>query len=183
MRCKSIFFTTLFLLLIINAASFGKGFKATIFFADGKSLPVAYFGYKNEVHDYKLTGYIGKQRVSYRMSELKAVIFAEYENCPYGRDCEGTLIIENKQGKRFTLTDANIGRCTLCYFYLDPVTGKRKNSGSPIMQHITHVEIGKNTGELKKNPETGEFFPAQYSYDPYTGAELIWTDRSDGDKH
>ncbi len=27
---------------------------------------------------------------------------------------------------------------------------------------------------MKKDPATGEFFPATYLFDPYTGAELIW---------
>lgn len=167
---------TVVMLLVLGAApSFADGFRATIFFADGRSVPVEYFGETDHVDDPVISGRFGEQKVSYHMSELGAVIFTDYQTRSY-RGKTGSLIVVSKSGKRFTLTGASISE-HLQYFYLDPVTEARRHAMSGIENTITHIEINEHSGELKKSPETGEFFPAQYSFDPFNGKKLIWANR------
>jgi hypothetical protein len=42
---------------------------------------------------------------------------------------------------------------------------------------IASIQIGAESGPMKRNPDTGEFFPPTFVYDPYTGTRLVWSSR------
>jgi hypothetical protein len=60
------------------------------------------------------------------------------------------------------------------YVYQDPLTKKLKESRARIENNISHLVIGEKTGDIKMNAKTGEYFPALFLYDPYTGEKLEW---------
>lgn len=158
------------------------GYRATLCLENGNTVNVEYFGAEKGVDTYKLRGLLNGQQVCYDLSEISEVIFSEYKTKSYMTEpsyVPGDAIIVSKKGKRFSLTDASIGCHNLSlsriyYCYLDPVTEAKMFSYSLIFKKIVSINIGDNVGSMKKNSATGEFFPAIYSFDPFTGQKLIW---------
>lgn len=133
---------------------------------------------------FTVEGHVGQQRVEYAFSELKSIEFADYRTAPYFQDRRGDLIVTGKTGKQVTLTDAYVycgdhkGVGAIFYQYNDPVTGKIKHQVQRIHKRIARITIGKHQGRLKKNSATGDYYPASYQFDPFSGKKLIWSERN-----
>ena len=166
-------------LVMASAALAVEGYRATVCLANGNLVQTEFFGTKEKILDYVLKGKLNGQRVEYKLSQIKEIIFSEYEIKPYNIRSEydghwGEAIVVSASGKRFALTDCGIENGAIFYCYLDPVTESRKFTFTRIQKNIASIKIGEHVGSMKKNPETGEFFPAIYSFDPFTGKKLIW---------
>ena len=110
------------------------------------------------------------------------MIFSDYEARSYYRtthdDYRGGVVVVSSSGKRFVLTSCTVGDYgELKYCYLDPVTDGRRFTKTTIQKNIVSIKIGEHVGRMKKNPTTGEFFPAIYSFDPFTGQKLEWANQ------
>ncbi|MCD6327931.1 hypothetical protein J7M28_10320 [bacterium] len=162
-----------------------KGFGGTLHFRDGQSVHFDRLGTTSKVKDYELQGHLGKQNVKYALSELGQVIFSDKEAMRYVKNLNikgfryynlGTVIVVNKKNERFTLVKCYIrGDSKLAYVYNDPVTkGLRESAVS--FSEIGHIAIGEHSGTAKLNAGTGEYFPAIYIFDPFTGERLIWAE-------
>lgn len=157
-----------------------EGYRATVCLANGNTIQTEFFGTKDKIEDYVVRGYLDGQRVEYKLSELSEVILSEYEtkyydNGGYNQSAKkGDLIVVAASGKRFALTNCDLNNGEVEYCYLDPVTESRRFSITHICKGIVSIKIGESVGQMKKNPQTGEFFPAIYSFDPFTGQKLEW---------
>jgi len=162
-----------------------KGCKATILFRAGNSVRIDHFGTTTEVYEVILAGRLGGQKVKFNLCDLAQVDFTNpaktYGLAGFSATPDlGVAIVTNKQGKRFTVTDAmivNFG--SFEYTYQDPVTGKLVATQAAIKNDVASIIIGGGSGaahegQMKMDPATHEYFPGTYLYDPYTGAELIW---------
>ena len=164
-------------LMVAGAALATEGYRATVCLANGNTVQTEFFGTKDKILDYVLTGKLNGQRVEYKLSQIKEIIFSEYETRKFYAEepgLWGEAVIVSASGKRFTLTDCGIENGAIFYCYLDPVTESRKFTFTRIQKNIVSIKIGEHVGRMKKNPETGEFFPAIYSFDPFTSKKLIW---------
>ena len=157
-----------------------EGFGGRIFFREGGSVAFVHLGTPEVVHEYAVAGAIGAQRVRYELADLSQIVFEEKSK---------SAIIVSKGGDRFTVTDARLtlthkfltkrgerqyrGR-TLSYVYNDPVTRRLMGSAASTWSKISHVSIEGDAGDVKRNPSTGEVFPAMYAFDPFTGEKLEW---------
>ena len=143
------------------------GFSGTLHFTNGESVFFDHLGTTSEVVAYQVTGLFGQQKVSYSFAELGLILFSDKE--------PSTVIIVNKQGERFTLTDCEI-KDGFLYVYNDPVTRKldwtRAERGG-----VSHIVVGKRSGKIKMNPKTLECFPAMFVFDPFTGERLVWSEQ------
>lgn len=155
-----------------------RGFSGSIQFDGGRVVPFEFLGSSKEVANYKIFGKIGNQTVSYDFADLAEIIFTDYKGHQYSEKYKGPVIVVSKSGKRFTLDDAWCWKeHYIRYVYLDPITEKRMDAYSPILKAIQSITIGETAGSMKVNPATGEYFPALYSFDPFTGQKLEWADR------
>jgi len=161
-----------------------EGFSGAIHFRNGQSVAFNHLGTDEEVEEYHIYGNLGAQNVRYPLSELKEIIFSEASK-KYGSTTHeksyGDAIVINSDGERFNLTEVFIktrrrpsGR--VYYVYNDPVTKALTATHADVENNISHISVGEYSGELKLNPETGEYFPALYNYDPFTGEKLIWAE-------
>jgi hypothetical protein len=173
---KKIFFAGVALMVagMVMAKDDVKGYRATISMSNGNTVQTEYWGWEDGIDQYFLAGKLNGQRVRYELYELKEIIFTDNKNHSYSEKNGGPVIVVSASGKRFTLTDAGIDIGHLKYCYLDPVTESRKFTYTPISGSITSIQMGDQVGAMKKNPATNEYFPATYSFDPYTGQKLIW---------
>jgi len=153
----------------IAASVFGAetGFSGTLHFRNGDSVFFDHLGTTSEVATYSLSGLFGQERVSYSFAELGLVLFSDKE--------PSTVIVVNKQGERFTLTDCEI-RDGFVYVYNDPVTQKLDWTRAE-RKDISHIIIGKRSGKVKMNVTTGEVFPTMFVFDPFTGERLVWAEQ------
>ncbi len=176
---------TVGLLLARTALAGEPGFGGTLVYGDGQTVTFERLtlGESGDPAKYMIKGRVGQQRVKYAFSELKNIEFADYRTESYHEDRRGDLVVTGKTGKQITVTDAFVycrspGRDGSIYYrYNDPVTGKVKHQGQPIYQSIARIMIGEHQGRLKKNPTTGEYYPASYNFDPFSGRKLIWSTR------
>ena len=184
---KTVF--TILALLVIPLGMLGLGGSAgdptdgvsgVIHFRDGRQVPFEHFGEIDKVEEPVLYGYLGNQRVKYKLHELGEIHFvnasANYNNP--GQEEDECLIV-SRSGDRFTLRGvelqgSNRSTGTVYYVYLDPITTQRK-AGSDGCGVISHITMGDDVGPLKRNPKNGQFFPAIYNFDPFTGQKLEWT--------
>lgn len=169
----------LFLLLGLPLALLGaENFAGSIQFAEGRVVAFEHFGTGKSTAPYKIIGKMGQQRVEYPFADVAEIIFPDYKETSYRPDRTGDLIVVSRSGKRFTIEEAYVFPYeTIIYHYLDPVTEDLERAHSKIFGAITSIRIGEHSGKLKLNPKTGEYFPASYIFDPYTGAKLQWADR------
>ncbi len=143
------------------------GFGGTLHFRNGDSVFFDHLGTTSEVITYHLSGLLGQQKVSYTFAELGLILFSDKE--------PSTVIIVNKQGERFTLTDCEI-KDGFLYVYNDPVTHKLDWTRAE-RNDISHIVIGKRSGKIKMNANTRECFPAMFVFDPFTGERLVWAEQ------
>jgi hypothetical protein len=86
--------------------------------------------------------------------------------------------VVSRSGKKFSIEEAYVMPYeTVIYHYYDPVTSKLERAHSKIYGSIQSIKIGEHLGTTKVNPETGEYFPASFIFDPYTGQKLKWANR------
>ena len=155
-----------------------EGFSGQIFFRSGESVSYRHLGNLVGVREYVLTGNLGAQRVRYALSDFSELVVDNKE--------DRAVVVVSRGGDRFTITNARLltqdrrgdmsSTSTLLYVYQDPITRKLERS-SVSWQELSHVTIGEATGDIKVNPATGEYFPAMYVFDPFTGEELEWSSR------
>ncbi len=143
------------------------GFGGTLHFRNGDFVFFDHLGTTSEVTTYHLSGLLGPQKVSYSFAELGLILFSDKE--------PSTVIIVNKQGERFTLTDCEM-KDGFLYVYNDPVTHKLDWTRAE-RKDISHIVIGKRSGKIKMNPATRECFPAMFVFDPFTGERLVWAEQ------
>ena len=176
---RNVLVVCLLLLLAATIHAYGQeGFKGTIFFRNGDSVEFDHVGNLKEVGEAGINGKLGSQQVQYLLKDLKQIVFSDPDKSYYSRD--GTLIIINKQGERFTILESSFyafQRGSIQYVYQDPVTKGLKETEAQVRNNISHIAIGEKAGEIKRNPKTGEYFPAMYLYDPFTGDKLEWAKR------
>ncbi len=155
-------------MLALASWGFGaeKGFSGTLYLRNGDSLFFDHLGTTSEVVNYQVGGLLGLQRVSYKFADLGLILFSDKE--------PSTVIIVNKQGERFTLTDCEL-KDGFLYVYNDPVTHKLDWTRAE-RKDISHIVIGRRVGKIKMNVATHEFFPAMFVFDPYTGERLVWAE-------
>lgn len=172
--------STLFLMLI--AMTFhtpvlsAEGFSGRIFFRSGNSVAYVHLGKLDKVVTYRLWGKLGGQEVRFKLSEVKKLVF--------DHKGDDTVMVVGKGGDRFTISpheirsDPNItGTGGVGYVYHDPITRKLQYASAEY-KHISHISIGDDAGDVKVNPTTGEYFPAMYVFDPFTGEKLKWSTRA-----
>ncbi|MDQ1351150.1 MAG: hypothetical protein QG657_1452 [Acidobacteriota bacterium] len=177
---RKILVVSLLLLLAatIHTAYGQEGFKGTIFFRNGDSVEFDHVGDLKGVQEAKIYGKLGSQEVYYLLKDLKQIVFSDPDKTYY--DLKGTLILINKQGERFTISESSFYAPSgggIKYVYQDPVTRGLKETFAFVRKNISHIVIGEKAGDIKRNPKTGEYFPAMYLYDPFTGDELEWAKR------
>jgi len=179
-----IYYILLLAFLIQPVDSFAEGFSGTIYFRNGESVFFDHIGDTVRIYKTEIDGKFGAKTVKYRFEDFKEVIFAD-KNCSYNGvysnnpTSEGTIIVINRQGERFTLTNCEVevgGLSRVTYTYNDPITKSLRVSSAEI-QEISHVIIGEDMGDMKYNPKTKEYFPAMYIFDPFTGEKLVWVNR------
>ena len=51
-------------------------------------------------------------------------------------------------------------------------------STTRVWGNLTRISLGEDSGDSKWNPTTGEYFPALYVFDPFTGDRLEWANRN-----
>lgn len=176
MNCKLVASLTLFLLLVFLVSPSPcaqRGFSGTLHFRNGQSVFFDHLGDTHGAARYVLKGRLGSQEVEYEFADLSQLIFSEKE--------PSTVIIANREKQRFTITDCRVwmgakpAAGSISYVYNDPVTHALKES-SARLRELTHIAIGERSGTSKLNPKTGEFFPAMFLFDPFTGEELVWAE-------
>ena len=150
-----------------------EGFAGRIFFRSGESVAYVHLGNLNRVREYELRGNLGAQRVTYKLSDFSEVVLDLKE--------DRVVVAVSRAGDRFTITNTwfyseNDQRASFQYVYQDPITRGLKTSYASARQ-VSHITIGDDVGDLKVNPATGEYFPAMYVFDPFTGEELEWSSR------
>jgi hypothetical protein len=143
------------------------GFSGTIHFTNGKSVFFDHLGTTSEVITYNVSGLFGQQKVSYSFAELGLILFSDKE--------PSTVIVVNKQGERFTLTDCEM-KDGFLYVYNDTVTRKLDWTRAE-RKDISHIVIGQRSGKIKMNATTQEYFPAMFVFDPFTGERLVWAEQ------
>jgi len=169
MNRYSVFVTcSVVVLLAFASSSFGaeKGFSGTLYLRNGDSVFFDHLGTTSEVVNYQVSGLLGLQRVTYNFADLSLILFSDKE--------PSTVIIVNKQGERFTLTDCDL-KDGFIYVYNDPVTHKLDWTRAE-RKDISHIVIGRRSGKVKMNVRTHEVFPAMFVFDPYTGERLAWAE-------
>lgn len=178
MKRKVLVVSLLLLLAATIHTAYGQeGFKGTIFFRNGDSVEFDHVGDLNRVQEAKIYGKLGSQVVNYLLNDLKQIVFSNPEEY-YQRN--GTVIIINKQGERFTISESSFYAPNgggINYVYQDPVTKGLKETEAQVWKNISHIAIGEKSGDIKRNSKTGEYFPAMYLYDPFTGEKLEWAKR------
>ena len=108
-----------------------EGCRATICFGTGNTVQTEFFGTKEKILDYVLKGKLNGQRVEYKLSEIKEVIFSEYEIKSYDTGSfnrkaqRGEVVVVAASGKKFVLTECDLNNGKVEYCYLDPVTEGR----------------------------------------------------------
>jgi len=151
----------------INGFSAEAGFSGTIHFTNGKSVFFDHLGTTSEVIAYNVSGLFGQQKVSYSFAELGLILFSDKE--------PSTIIVVNKQGERFTLTDCEM-KDGFLYAYNDTATRKLDWTRAE-RKDISHIVIGQRSGKIKMNATTQECFPAMFVFDPFTGERLVWAEQ------
>jgi hypothetical protein len=161
-----------------DSARAQQGFEGTIHFRDGSTVDFAYLGRLDDHGDCTIYGQMGQQNTSYKFSQLDEIILGEskdYYNDKYER---GNVIVVNGENK-LTLQNGyfkeSFCRDEMSYVSSDPVTGELRRATARVSR-IASITIGEHRGQMKKNPNTDQFFPPGFVYDPYTGEELIWAD-------
>ncbi len=156
----------------------------TISFRSGEVINYEYLGSVNNIKTFGVRGNLGSQFVTYNLSELSEVIFIN-PNADYRRNFSDIIIV-NKNGKRYTLTDAYFyilhkdgptAHSQIVYVFRDPVTNNLKTAPANIRNNVYSITIGNNIGKMRFNPKSGEYFPSTFIYDPYTGDKLVWASR------
>ena len=104
-------------------------------------------------------------------------MFSEIKEVVFDHKGDDAVVIVSKSGDRFTIADKYINRTVAYYVYHDPITRKLKQSTAQ-WKDISHISIGDDAGDVKVNPTTGEYFPAMYVFDPFTGEKLKWATRA-----
>jgi len=178
-------FPLLFILVILlpkisNSQDRLKVFSGSIYFRDGTSVSFNYLGNLKYVVKTAVRGKVGAQNVEFPFEELKEIHFAN-KNARYDGSPGSDLTIINEEEERFTLTNCVVwGGFSIsgyiAYVYNDPATKTLKVTYASICNNISLIVIGE-VGDMKFNPKTGEYFPAMYIYDPFTGEKLIWATR------
>jgi hypothetical protein len=157
-----------------------EGFRGVIAFRDGRTVEFEYLGVLNHPQEARLYGNLGKQPIKLEFHEFSEVHFSNPDGT-YTGHMGGEAVLVSKDGRRFTLQDVLVavgdGRGAIRYVYQDEITRGVKQGGVQIYRTVSHILIGKSSGDLKKNIATGEFFPSIYNYDPFTGAKLEWDKR------
>ena len=166
-------------LLVTAAAHAETGYSGTIHYRDGTSVQFEWFGDIDNVRRAYLQGQIGARNVELDLHEVREIIFAEpsknYDSS--SGSGAGQMIVVNHDGERFNIVGRVLdGRTTgqLVYVYQDPITRVLRATGDRIRETVASITIGEYVGNMKRNPETGEFFPPTFVYDPYTGHRLVW---------
>ena len=165
-------------LLVTAAVHAETGYSGTIHYRDGTSVQFEWFGDLNNVHRAFLRGQIGARNVELDLHEVREIIFAEPSK-PYGTASNqaGQMIVVNHDGDRFNIVGGLTGGWAfsrLDYVYQDPITRVLRATHDSIQGTVASITIGEYVGNMKRNPETGEFFPPTFVYDPYTGHRLVW---------
>ena len=182
---KHVFYSFCIFMIFLPAASYPQdkisGFSGTIYFRDGNSVDFNYLGRQNIIAKTLVRGQIGTRYVEFPFEELKEIYFSN-KNARYDGSPGSDLMVINQEGERLTLTNCivwggfNISG-HIAYVYNEPGTEALKLTIVSINQNISRIIIGDDTGDMKLNPKTGEYFPAIFIYDPFTGDKLIWVRR------
>jgi len=154
------------------------GYGGTIHYRDGTSVQFEWFGNTDTVQPATLSGQIGARNIQLDFHEVREIIFTEPSKSYAGTaGAAGQMIIVNHDGERFNARGGvYVGGHwgVLRYVYQDPITRVLRATSDSIGETIASVTIGEHVGNMKRNPETGEFFPPTFVYDPYTGHRLEW---------
>jgi hypothetical protein len=154
-------------------------YKGSIEMSEGNIISFEYTGLLDEPYECYIEGEMGSSEVRYSFSEIDGFAVVQMDD---NGDLRDAMILNN--GESFPIRVSTIGdgdRASICweskikYVFSDPVTGEL-NEGEVDLDNVKTVRIGESTGRMKKNPNTGEYFPAEFVYDPYTGDELVWSD-------
>ena len=172
-------------ILFTAAVHAETGYGGTIHYRDGTSVQFEWFGDIDNVRRAFLRGQIGARNVELDLHEVQEIIFAEpskHYNAHVGGGA-GQMIVVNHEGERFNVVGGvasgihdSYGRSygRLEYVYQDPITRVLRATTDAIYLTVASITIGEYVGNMKRNPETGEFFPPTFVYDPYTGHRLVW---------
>ena len=91
-----------------------EAFKGRIFLRDGNSAEFLYLGESGKVFEHRVKGKLQGHAVSYPLTQLAAVVFADPLKSYSDKGC-GDLVIENREGKRFTLRHCGHPPCLKLY--------------------------------------------------------------------
>ena len=156
------------------------GYGGTIHYRDGTSVVFEWLGGLDGPRGYFVDGKIGVRNATVELHELREVIFSEpSKHYAPGEARVGSMIVVNQAGERFTITgsivSAQLGFAgVLRYVYQDAITNTLRQTDDSVRDTIASITIGEHVGNMKRNPETSEFFPPTFVYDPYTGHRLEW---------
>ena len=166
-------------LLVTATAHAETGYSGTIHYRDGTSVQFEWFGDVDNVRRAFLGGQIGARNVELDLHEVREIVFAEPSKRYASRSgsSAGQMIVVNHDGERFNIVGGVVGGgawSQLEYVYQDPITRVLRATRDNIQGTVASITIGEYVGNMKRNPETGEFFPPTFVYDPYTGHRLVW---------
>ena len=155
------------------------GYGGTIHYRDGTSVQFEWFGDINNVRRAFLRGQLGARNIELNLYEVREVIFAESSRgYTLGvSSSPGQMIVVNRAGERFIIDEAQIRAPrsgAVRYVYQHPISRVLEATSDRIENTVASITIGEYVGTMKHNPETGEFFPPTFVYDPYTGHRLGW---------
>ena len=165
--------TAIALLAMYSTATAASG--GMIVFRDGRTITFTHFGTLDRVEDLVLEGKMGTQSVSYDVGIFQELVFVD-RRAMYRGDPGGEILAVTRDGRRFTFTEARL-RGRWSYVYLDEITRKREVGRDSPGRDIASITFGDSVGDIKMNPVTGEYYPAIYVYDPFSGDELVWATR------
>jgi hypothetical protein len=130
--------------------------------------------------------------VKYRTLSVRGVHKGKFSTVPFSRLTQieydkGTAVIHTKDKKRYVLTKAGVGNEFNTHAYIEyecfndleqkNQTFRLKTASDP--KAVFTLILGTESGDLKQNPKTKQFFPIDYRFDPYTGEKLILAKEED----
>lgn len=89
----------------------------------------------------------------------------------------GVALVVNLDGEEFKLDKVRAGnKDGLIYYKFFNEVSKETQSGRLAFENVESIDFGQDVGQVKMNPKTGKYYPADYLFDPYTGEKLVWGD-------
>ncbi len=83
--------------------------------------------------------------------------------------------VTNTKGKQFNVENAEVytHNKRIYYRYFSEIEMKEARQAISYAD-VRILSFDSELGRLKFNPRTGQYFPPDYIYDPFTGEELTW---------